>query len=496
MEPGSPGSIAPLFDNKRPKGHFRIMRLTHAIPILVLGTLLSLQTMPLQAEEWNFDSPTALGTPPPGWQNDSQAGSPATFRVEEFQETTSLYIRTAANTWNRVKTRTADTFQDGTYDWRIYVPGPWEEGASTSIGAFLYSPQSTGSLNAREIDFEIGYGRSAERSNYNIPAGRLMCYMTVQRDDASGTALSSIPYQPADPNDHIEPGNWYTFTIDLNVDSLDRYVVSWYIEKEGDPRVKGRPDYVAQYGPSGTYPTDFRIHCSVENFINLWIGDQQPAETTEAWFDYVSFSENTTTIDPPELPLITSIEEPDVTTAAFPPNPVSPSFPGTTIEGEWTRYGTAYAVISIEDNTAEAPDGDRYLSVSADWNAGNRVGVRFVPYGQPADWSGYPEIAFSLRSPQPTQGTTWQLAFFEQDGDIWISEDNPATETWTTQVVDLGNLIYEGSSTGDGVLNLQQIVMFGADFDNSSASSTQTFLIDNFHLRSPANSVKNAFSFY
>ncbi|MEI7634927.1 MAG: hypothetical protein WCK47_11685 [bacterium] len=43
----------------------------------------------------------------------------------------------AANTWDRVKTRTTATFTSGVYTWRVYIPPLTETGASSSIRAFL-----------------------------------------------------------------------------------------------------------------------------------------------------------------------------------------------------------------------------------------------------------------------------------------------------------------------------------------------------------------------
>lgn len=158
-------------------------------------------------------------------------------------------------------------------------------GASSSIGAFLYSPKSgSGNYDAREADFEIGYGTAADRTACSIPAGRLICFMTVQRDNSSDTPLSSVVYQPADPQDHIQPGNWYTLAIRLMVNAKGCYVFDWTIQKDGQPVRGGRPSFTANYGPANAYQTTFRIFCSVENFSGLWIGDHQPTTDQHAWF--------------------------------------------------------------------------------------------------------------------------------------------------------------------------------------------------------------------
>jgi hypothetical protein len=135
---------------------------------------------------WGFDTATAWGVLPAGWSDDSSA-SQRTYRATTFGSRTCLQIKTTGNTWDRVKARTATAcYMAGTYEWKVYVPAIDEPGASSSIGAFLYSPQSVESNKVREIDFEIGYGKFWDRIYYRIPSGKLMCYMTVQRDDSTG----------------------------------------------------------------------------------------------------------------------------------------------------------------------------------------------------------------------------------------------------------------------------------------------------------------------
>lgn len=434
---------------------------------------------------WDFDTPANPGFAPPGWRNDSQAGSPPCFQVEEFHDTVALRIRAAANTWNRVKVRTNDTFTTGVYTWRVYVPMPDEEGASTGIGAFLYSPQSTSDLDAREADFEIGWGTASAREQYNIPDGRLMCYMTVQRDDSSNTQHSSVVFQPADPEDHIKPDSWYILSLELREDTDGRYVVSWYIEREDRPRLQGRPDYKPNFGPSDLNFTEFTVHCSVENFPALWIGDNQPTTDQVAWFDWVSWEEvENGPVDPPEtpeLPTVTIMAPPDFTAGAFPPDPSSNTFPDPILPGEWTRFGAAYTGISILQNAAEARKGNHHLRVDANWGDGSRVGVRYVPHGLPSDWSPYERVAYEIRSLRAGTDSTHQFALFMADGGIWISDDLPVSNIWQGVELDLReDLVNVGG--GGPAPQLASVIMLGWNFDNEDAFGAESFHADHVRL--------------
>ncbi|GEM_PF-5009812 len=147
----------------------------------------------------------------------------------------------------------------------------------------MYSPQSSSDTDAREIDFEIGYGTAIARADNGIQNGKLMCYMTVQRDDSSGTAYNSAVTQ-------LDPDSWYTFKQVLTTDSLNNYKVSWMIRKGNGAEYPGRSDYICKYGSGNT---SFFIMNSVENFSTHWIGENQPVLDKEAYFDYVSFRTTT-----------------------------------------------------------------------------------------------------------------------------------------------------------------------------------------------------------
>ncbi len=185
--------------------------------------------------------------------------------------------------------------------------------------------------------------------------------------------------------------------------------------------------------------------------------------------------------DPPVLPVVSGLEPPDFTTTAFPPDPVAPGFPAPALPGEWTRFGTAYDGIALIEDPGTAAGGTHYLEVRANWTAGNRVGVRFVPYGPPADWTGYTELRAQLRSVGPAGETTAEFALFESDGDIWITAPGPIAPDWEDFTVALSeDLLSVGA--GNQTLDLNRIHMLGWNFDNDSGAGTATILVDSIRL--------------
>jgi hypothetical protein len=415
---------------------------------------------------WDFNTTAPAGVAPSGWQNASQAGSPPNYQVEAFSEATALRITAAANTWNRVKVATNSTYTSGTYTWRVFIPTPSETGAATAIAAFLYSPQSTGDLSAREVDFEIGYGTAASRSQYGIPPGKLICHMTVQRDDSSNTAFSSAIFQPANAADHITPNNWYTLTIQLTTDPQGRYVHNWYIQRDGGERIRGRAPFTARYGPANEFPTNHRIYCSVENLSGMWIGDHQPTTDQTAWFDWVSFNDQTSSTG--QGTILTDLES-DISSGAFPY--------GNDLE--WTRFGAAYNGLSVDTNAANAVSGDKSLTTTADFSAGNFYGVRYNFAGESVQLPSDSYITYYCRR-EGSGNPTARLALVETDGDIWIDNLPHVLSTsyaqysvhLTTQRLSLA----DGSGGGDLDLNLQAI---GFDvLANGAASGTPTLRFD------------------
>ncbi len=453
------------------------------ISLLVALQVLAVAIVHAQGVTWNFDTPGAPGVAPQGWSDASQAMSPPATAPGPYQATTFdgrgvMLFKTAAGTGQRPKIRTQQTFTTGMYEWVVYIP-PMEANARVSLGAFLYSDQSGAAANAaREIDFEIGPGRASVRNSIpNLPANALLVYLTVQPDNAagrSGDPGSSLVFQPADPAHHVRPGGWYKLTIELDEDQLGRYVVDWYIQAEGGPRIKARPTYTCAYGPSNAFPTNFRIYDSLEN-LNF-MGDALPTRDHFVYFD--STSHNAIDSPDPEDPgaphLITDIES-DTTSGGFPMG--SP--------GEWTRFGTAYNGMAITTVPNEVDEGNASLRASANFNAGANFGVRYRLPESPLDLQSAERLTWRMRTNMPGSQLV-RFVLLDMDGDIWITNHtfSPTAEgeKYTIPADAAGFNIAEVAGNGqfDGLLE-------GIGFDflaNGTSAATPTFFIDNIYWES------------
>ncbi|MDO9594595.1 MAG: hypothetical protein Q7J19_06350 [Lutibacter sp.] len=168
-----------------------------------------------------------------------------------------LNIFTRANTWDRPKIKTLETYTTGKYTWRVFVP-EMGVGDKASIGAFLYFNDS------HELDFEIGYGKALVRQNLNAEVDDLLLYTNSQ-----GHPFKSEIFK-------IKRNQWYTLEIDLLLVN-NKYQAVWYINNTELYRLN------LEYGKS----IAFHILCSVENLT--FIGDHIPTQNNYAIFDYVEF---------------------------------------------------------------------------------------------------------------------------------------------------------------------------------------------------------------
>ena len=116
---------------------------------------------PSTLKTWHFDNLNE-------WVDATQVGAP-----NYFIENGNLNIYTLANTYDRTKIKSVDSYTTGTYTWRVYVP-QMGVGDQASIGAFLYNNDT------HELDFEIGYGKQSERTALNALDDELIVYMTSQ----------------------------------------------------------------------------------------------------------------------------------------------------------------------------------------------------------------------------------------------------------------------------------------------------------------------------
>jgi len=195
-----------------------------------------------------------------GWVDDSQnTGGPHNYAVAEGK----LRIHTRAGTWDRAKVRTAQqTFRAGVTRWRVYVPA-MGAGDQASIGAFLYNSDT------RELDFEIGFGKSSDRAAMKAAQDELIVFTTTQAG----------PYKST--KHLIKREQWHDFSIELTLpDSAadNRYSAVWSVD--GDKMEEVRLSFGGE--------TAFYIYCSVENL--QFLGDHVPVQENYALFDYVEHS--------------------------------------------------------------------------------------------------------------------------------------------------------------------------------------------------------------
>ncbi|MCC5876371.1 MAG: hypothetical protein JJU11_09165, partial [Candidatus Sumerlaeia bacterium] len=442
---------------------------------ILMGTAISAAPV-----TWDFDSPAQPGVAPPGWEDASQTMTPSPsppgpYQVTTFADTSVILFQTAANTQHRPKVRTQQLFTTGIYEWDVYIP-EMEDNARVSLGAFLYSDQSGASATAaREIDFEIGPGRASVRAGIpGLPEDALVVYLTVQPDndvDRSGDPGSSLFFQPDDPDHHVYPNEWYTLSLELREDSQGRYVVDWYIQRQGGPRIKARPTYTTAYGPDNDHPTNFRIYNSLEN-LNF-MGDALPTRDHIVYFSRTSHTPVTSACS--EVPtgpqVLTNIED-DFTNNTFPMG--SP--------GEWTRFGAAEPSISIVTDPSLVDEGSASVATTGNFAAGAWYGVRYNIPDSPIDLQCATRISWRMRTNNPGDQVV-RLIVTDPDGDIWAGVDQfSPTADWETYEIDFTQAsFFLAEQNGDGQFD-GQISSLGFDFiANGTTALTPTFYIDGIY---------------
>lgn len=235
-------------------------------------------------DKW-FDA-SQHGKPSTEW-NDPGPSDTSGYAVQVDGEDGFLHIKTSAGSHDRPKLMTKQTFNEGIFEWRVFVPDNMLEGAggaNTAVAAWLFDP-----VTQREIDFEIGWGPQYQRTEQGLTAGdnKLLIHMAVQP-----TGLQSSNWLQPDGQYRyrykvIEAGVWYTLKIVLR-SSDNKYLIEWYFKKAGqDYPALPAHSFTTPYGPSDTA---FSIACSVENFSSTpsWLGDNSPPlQNHSAQFDFV-----------------------------------------------------------------------------------------------------------------------------------------------------------------------------------------------------------------
>ena len=197
---------------------------------------------------WHFDNLNE-------WVDATQVGIPS-YSIENG----NLNIYTLANTYDRTKIKSVDSYTTGTYTWRVYVP-EMGEGDQASIGAFLYNNDT------HELDFEIGYGKQSERTALNALDDELIVYMTSQANPVQTHRKT------------IKREQWHNLSIQLTLVNRN-YFAKWAINNE----VVGSTQL--SYGTK----FKFNIFCSMENLT--FIGDHIPNSNNYALFDFVEYASN------------------------------------------------------------------------------------------------------------------------------------------------------------------------------------------------------------
>lgn len=217
--------------------------------LLIIGIMLgTTQFTGAETTRWDFENLV-------GWKDGSQNNSPRSYAIAEGK----LRISTRAGTRDRVKVVRQERYKAGTFTWRIYVPD-MGKGDQASIGAFLYSDDK------REVDFEIGYGKTGVRKRLQAKPTDVVCYCTTQ-----GFPYSSSQFL-------VKAETWHTFSIGLTESDRRTYDLTWSIDGKIVKKV------------SSTIRTsvDFALLCSVENLT--FIGDHIPKQENHALFDWVEYA--------------------------------------------------------------------------------------------------------------------------------------------------------------------------------------------------------------
>jgi hypothetical protein len=195
-----------------------------------------------------------------GWVDGSQnTGGPENYSIVDGQ----LCIETRRETWDRAKVHTAEQiYAAGAYHWRVYIPA-MGMGDQASIGAFIYHSDQ------HELDFEIGYGTTADRIATKARSDELVVYTTCQDN----------PHQYS--THLIKREQWHDLIIKLELPEtagVNTYQATWLIDDA----------VVDQAALTFGREILFYIFCSVENLT--FLGDHIPHQQNYALFDYIEYT--------------------------------------------------------------------------------------------------------------------------------------------------------------------------------------------------------------
>lgn len=197
--------------------------------------------------KWNFNNLD-------GWVYGHQDDNP--FNQCDLKDGI-LKIYTRAQSWDRKKVRTIDKkYTSGRYTWKTYIPQMGEKDQA-SVGSWIYCDDH------HELDFEVGYGKTAIRKELNASPNEMVVYMTSQ-----DLPYTSLPVK-------IKTG-WHIFEIDLTIKD-NKYYATWIIDKKKQHQIQ------LEFGNE----ISFHIFCSVENL--KFIGNEIPQQENYGLFDFVKY---------------------------------------------------------------------------------------------------------------------------------------------------------------------------------------------------------------
>lgn len=513
-------------------------RLLSGAAVLGVATSLSLG----QSFSDDFTTATVEAVEPDGWQTDSSPPGIETYQViTSGAPSGSLdgkVLKITANNstapdydYKRPKVRTIETYGSGEYQWRVYIPSSNQTsnlGANSALAAWLNTSSSANNgLNAREIDFEIGYGRPEDREHYGLndtgaPSDALMVWMTIQPDRSSGTKGDTVAWEPANPADHFSPDQWYLLTMELERNEFGHYEVSWYIQKDDrgsggslGTKFLGRTATMTGYGE---VDSPFHIYCSVEDFGDRdtdgdnipnantggFIGTHATNTPQVGYFDSVSYTPPTGTPN-----LITDVSTDDIGTGdgewvsssgsavltVGEPAPEGSPTSITTVDGDTTEWHVNNPTITDQnvydigafpdpyvDTTTSpapspAPDGNR----AGEWT---RFGVPFVGITlDTRDTTNGPYLTYQAKS--VNSSFTVLETITETDGDVWISKESRTLtsgyQTYERQLTTTNMKLVDPSGGGDFDLDVKYI---GFEVTGSTSSNGQTVSFDDVKFKS------------
>lgn len=469
-----------------------LKRLLGGAAVLGVASSLSLG----QSFTETFSTATVEAIEPDGWETDSSPRGIETYQVitsgAPSGSNDGKVLKITANNsvspdfdYKRPKVRSVDTFGAGEYKWRVYIPSTNTTSnteANSAIACWLNADSSSlAAVNAREIDFEIGYGRPEDREHFGlnetgVPNNALMVWMTIQPDRSSGTKGDTVAFTPANAADHFVADQWYLLTIELKRNESGHYETSWFVQEDNTgsggslgTKMLGRTATLTGYGE---VDAPFHIYCSSEDFGDRDTdGDHVPNANTGGfmgthattipqigYFDSVSFTPPTGTPN-----LITDVSTDSIGTGAGTwvssnskavltvgePAPEGSPTSLTTVDGDTIEWLVTNATITdqnvygiggfpdpyVDTTTSPAPSPTPDGNDAGEWT---RFGNGFAAITiDTRDTSKGPILTYAVKE-STSKTLTVAAKVTETDGDVWIAKvPHDVTTGWTTYELEL-----------------------------------------------------------